>query len=152
MLVLVFVVQCVLVLAFVGPIGATYIAETLFGLVVLVNFLLGVPKRIVTGTQTFSIRGFFIGVPEATVNTDDLISVVYRRVHFPGGRAPIQWFVIGLRAQSSDGDFQLPIYGWTHNRQLFFCIADMVSRSGIPVDSRTARTLTRVSGITVKAR
>ena len=147
-----FAAQCGLVVAFAGPNGATYVSETLVGLILLVIFVTSIPKRIVTSAESFSISGFYLGVPKTTVHAEDVISVVFRLAHLPGGRAPAQWFVVGLRAQSSAGDFQLPIYGWTGNRQLFRCIAEMVSSSGIPVDSRTAEVLTRVSGIAVQPR
>jgi hypothetical protein len=103
--------------------------------------------RITSEAGSLSISGFLFGIPTATIAASDLISVRFRRVYAQGYGVPRvpRVLVLGLRAQSSAGDLQVPVYGWSNNQELFVRIAEMVSSSGIPVDAGTARMLTRIS-------
>jgi len=147
----IFLVQLAVILALGIPGGDVGAPEILVGLIVVLNCLFGLSMRITSEAGSLSISGFLVGIPTATFVASDLISVRFRRVYAQGYGVP-RVLVLGLRAQSSAGDFQVPIYGWSHNRELFVRIAEMVSSSGIPVDAGTARMLTRISGINLHAK
>jgi hypothetical protein len=121
------------------------------GLLLLWILITGFTQKIVTYSDSFAISGFYIGLAKATVLVDDLISVKYQFL-VPAGRS-FYVSVFSLRARSAPDDFfQIPTYGWSHNRDLFRSIAEMVSGSGIPMDAKTARKLTAISGVVVVPR
>lgn len=120
--------------------------EVIIGLAVLSYLLVDLSKRITTSETSLTISGFYVGIPQAEILASDLISVKFRWVFTAGGRSAFQFAVVGIRAQSSRGDFQVPIVGWWHNRELFGCLAKLVSESGIPVDDTTAKMLSWASG------
>jgi hypothetical protein len=147
---LVYVVQCVVVLLVgFGP-GAAII-EFLVGALVLGRFLTAVWRRVESQDGSIAISGYFIGDHGATITAEQLVSIRYRPIQQQAwGRPSFEVAIFEVHGQASPNYYPIARYGWSANERLFRDIVNIVEMSSAQVDPHTHAKLRIAAGIQTK--